>query len=503
VTEYNNAGEEEYDVDDDPRLKANRLHRILNRSQLLLAHTQRVFAEIHGLKASEDMAVRHCAARVRTLRWVGVFEAPIILVAASAPLTAGVTFAFLWNGFWDTALGMAAWADVDLGAKIDFYATRGVSDVVVGKEATRELYGQNARRYLTKLSNETVGAHVSPICCCKPPSEHDASHRCALFPDSNEKCPLNTEHLPHMCTLTEVLRFRNDTTVHGCLCVNYNDCANRWPYRGHAWCRVAGPGRCGFRSVVRGYRWDYCTFAGDALGAMERRFHGQQALAAFIPNPHTSHHYYWHHMGQIPVLGALLSPFDLIPTKATVFPELGLVLHKDWLFSEVECVTGSTAESMGTCALRCLNQGAQVVGMTDSKGVQPCVAFAWNPKLRYCVTLPRKTITATFWPFMKKYTTGDGWQHFAYRYSEDHSCSLSTMRGIRDNGIGTVVRFKGNGHMYIRLRQCSKPTVAKASCLAKDCGGGDFCFVPKHCHSGVGGKWVNACRPIEQPPCAE
>jgi len=332
------------------------------------------------------------------------------------------------------------------------------------------------------VSNALVGhGNEYPRCCCPSALLGSGESACALVSMDGGQCPEEWIHQPSLCAVPEAVMFNDEQTVHGCGCMNYTDCARNSLHRGHAWCEVSGPERCGTRystSPLR--RWDYCRIDGRPLDyATGRSRSTEDALATFIPNTFSG--------------GMAEQVSSAFGVGTWVDGNRGLCTAKSSALASRECFVGIPMETLGGCAKACLEDGAPNARFTlDNLGnssrnfaARGCVAFAYHRQMHTCVRLPAIARHAEFAPHLSE-TGGDGWQNFVSKYiggDRSRSCSADILDEIIQAGY-TRVRDMNDGRIEVRCANVAR--VQKVSCIASECRGrSNWCFVRNGC-GGIG-----------------
>lgn len=268
--------------------------------------------------------------------------------------------------------------------------------------------------------------------------------------------------------------YDQDATVAGCSCMNSTDCGSNDLYRGHAWCDVSGPGRCGRRyRASRTRRWDFCQFDGRPLDYAQGRSNDtMDALASFVPNTFRNRFLF-------------ARPGDLVGLGTWVDTGRALVTAKQSAFGTRECFAGTPMETLGACAKSCLTDGAHdSFDFSSDRSDRPCVAFAYSRRAHSCVRLPDFAVAAELTPHLEAYD-GDGWQHFVHKYTSTARrtvCSPDLIDEIVQAGY-PVVRDMNDGHLEVTCTNAER--VQKVSCIASECQAhgqsSSWCLVPNGC----------------------
>lgn len=383
----------------------------------------------------------------------------------------------------------------------------GVEAVAVGLAGSNALIskfesGQATEEEIAELAKMTMGAEKfiaygshRPRCCCRAGSDGED---CEVMPADNSEmhCPEGTERHPGSCSIQEIISFSPTQTVHGCQCQNTTDCGTNDPHLGHAWCEVdASNGHCGTRFKMsmgrHAKRWDFCMMSGAPLKSFSgiSDFTRNDFLASFIPNEHAG------------------KGHSMLPTASQVISKYDTVAYRDSWHSETECFIGTPSETLSACAERCLEEGAQGYNSTgghiasrhtsDPSQPDPCVAFAYSPTDKQCVTLPERAQDSKFTPLVSDWQNPQGWQHFTLR------SSLRCERGavhemVSRYEIAPAADSETDRFVHLKCKDDESGQTFKASCDEHECGGAPWCFVPENCHHH---SRRHECSPIAAPEC--
>lgn len=322
-----------------------------------------------------------------------------------------------------------------------------------------------------------------PRCCC-PVTALDAEGvngmACAAVTHTtmtDSVCPPDWEHHPDACSVPEVMMYDQESTVAGCTCMNSTDCGSNDLHRGHAWCDVAGPGRCGRRyRASRSRRWDFCQFDGRPLDYAQGRSNDtMDALSSFVPNTFRNRFLF-------------AAPGDLVGLGTWVDSGRALVTAKRSFFATRQCFVSTPMETLGACAKSCLTDGTHdsFLAPGNQNAERPCVAFAYNRRAHACVHLPDFAVSAELTPHLESFD-GDGWQHFVHKYTNTARrtvCRPDVIDEISQAGY-PVVRDMNDGHLEVTCTNAER--VQKVSCIPSECRTGSqsssWCFVQNGCSS--------------------
>merc|ERR1712129_375695 len=120
---------------------------------------------------------------------------------------------------------------------------------------------------------------------------------------------------------------------------------------------------CGFKRW--GTRWDYCRFADEGKLDDGSVVVNNTALAAFVPN-----------LSKPPKLSSR-NPWT---PGSWMDGQKGVAVARPKLFSNSQCFPGVPVETLGGCAIKCLQDGAPnaktLEGEEETR--HPCKALAYN-----------------------------------------------------------------------------------------------------------------------------
>merc|ERR1719162_1346569 len=313
-----------------------------------------------------------------------------------------------------------------------------------------------------------------PRCCC-PVVTDGSGMACASVSSTSGACPPDWEHHPDACSVPEVMMYDQESTVAGCTCMNSTDCGSNDLHRGHAWCDVSGPGRCGRRyRASRSRRWDFCQFDGRPLDYAQGRSNDtMDALSSFVPNTFRNRFLF-------------AAPGDLVGLGTWVDSGRALVTAKRSFFANRQCFVSTPMETLGACAKSCLTDGTHnsFLAPGHNSAERPCVAFAYNRRAHACVRLPDFAVGAELTPHLESFD-GDGWQHFVHKYTNTARrtvCTPDVIDEITQAGY-PVVRDMNDGHLEVMCANADR--VQKVSCIASECTGqgheSSWCMVQNAC----------------------
>jgi len=392
----------------------------------------------------------------------------VAVVGASVALSAG------------TASAVTSAAGGGVNVAYSAAALAAPSSVMGG--ATGAGLGHAAGLANARATDAVVYGNHQPLCCCGQSRREGLV--CAFT--TGRECPKSEKYMPEMCEFPEMIDYSAKHTIRGCQCRDFNHCMTNPPHNGHAWCKVTKEKRCGKKgkNPYTNARWDYCMVNGDPLNVVfGTNVTGVDALASFIPN-------------------------ELIEEKISsgVDSVNGVVSLGGGLMASEKCFVGEVLGSLSKCAQKCLDVGSPYIQKKNGEYIkhepEPCYAFAYAPKEKYCITLPKYAMKSMFRPIVSSFVVPDGYIHYANKFHvtmddglAGESCTQKTLGLIQKMGYA-VQRDKNNGRLY--ATKTATEYKAKVSCINDECGYNDWCFVQDGC-----GAWFNGCHPICPKPALD